>query len=645
MLVLRSLEVEGLGPFAERQVIEFPDDGVVVVYGENMRGKTTLLNAIRYAFFGKVVGRGSRKRRLHELSNRDLAQEGRYGFSVVLRFTHHGIEYELERTCKPRSAVVTPERDADYEQEVYLLQGERPLGPDERERVVAQVFPDQISRFFLFDGELLQEYEELLIDQSEAGRKISQAIERILGLPILKRGRAHLNQLREEAEKAAAREASRSRETEGLGNSLRGAVEMKAEQQKEHARLHGELEDLRAQRGEAEEYLRTNARYEAIIGERDTCQEDLAEVTQSLSQARASLQATMKDAWRTLLRSRVRDAREAAQARAAEHARSLVATLRREALDTGVCGTCERDVDAATRTRLQGRVGSGPASSGAEVEAELAHLADLNRFRDSDVSGSVAELSRSIASMTVRHATLKDRLKELKADLEDADEDRVNASAASLSDIGKKIGVVEKAIEDTEAKLVELDNSIDRISAKLEGMGTPDLRTTRIRSALLKDASEVFADAVEHYKSQLRERVEASATDLFKSMTTEKEDYAGLTINDSYGLNILHREGGHEDGRSAGAEHVVALALMGALQKNAPLRGPIVMDSPFGRLDPGHTDNVVGTLPKMAPQVALLVHGKEVGRDQLRTLLGAKLKREYELVRESARRTRIARVD
>ena len=40
-----------------------------------------------------------------------------------------------------------------------------------------------------------------------------------------------------------------------------------------------------------------------------------------------------------------------------------------------------------------------------------------------------------------------------------------------------------------------------------------------------------------------------------------------------------------EEARSAEAEHVVALALMGALQNNSPLRGLIVVDSPFGRLD------------------------------------------------------------
>ena len=36
----------------------------------------------------------------------------------------------------------------------------------------------------MFDGELLQEYEELLINESEAGHRISEAIERILGVPI-----------------------------------------------------------------------------------------------------------------------------------------------------------------------------------------------------------------------------------------------------------------------------------------------------------------------------------------------------------------------------------------------------------------------------------------------------------------------------
>lgn len=65
------------------------------------------------------------------------------------------------------------------------------------------------------------------------------------------------------------------------------------------------------------------------------------------------------------------------------------------------------------------------------------------------------------------------------------------------------------------------------------------------------------------------------------------------------------------------------------------------MDSPFGRLDEGHTKNVVAALPTMAPQVVLLVHEAELRRNNVREILGSRLLREYELVKVSARRTRI----
>ena len=64
MLTLRKIEVEDFGPFVGRQVLDLPAEGVTVIYGENARGKTTLLNAIRYAFYGKVLQHGARQRQL-----------------------------------------------------------------------------------------------------------------------------------------------------------------------------------------------------------------------------------------------------------------------------------------------------------------------------------------------------------------------------------------------------------------------------------------------------------------------------------------------------------------------------------------------------------------------------------------------------
>jgi DNA sulfur modification protein DndD len=240
--------------------------------------------------------------------------------------------------------------------------------------------------------------------------------------------------------------------------------------------------------------------------------------------------------------------------------------------------------------------------------------------------------------------TCKDRITDLNAALSDADPDVIRRSQAKYAEIIEKISAVKKAIEETGKHIDEKDHAIQVLKKKLDATGTLDLSATRRRAKVLRDAADIFAAAVDRYKAALRTKVEETGTRLFKLMTTEQQDYVGLRINESYGLNIIHRDGRAEEARSAGAEHVVALALMGALQHNAPLRGPIVMDSPFGRLDERHTSNVVKALPEMAEQVVLLVYEAEVGRSEIRELLGPRLVREYELERISSRRTNVREI-
>lgn len=646
MLRLKRLEVEGFGPFAEQQALEFPDGpGVTVVYGENMRGKTSLLNAVRYAFFGTVLGRGSRVRRLHTISNRDLAGDGRYGFSVSLTFDYDGQEHELVRECRPR--IKAPTNDEDYSQDVMLRRGSATLGPQEREKALQQIFPQEVSRFFLFDGELLQEYEALLISESEAGHRISEAIERILGVPILKRGRIHLTQLSEEADKLAAKEASKQQGTQALGTALQQATEQKEAHHNEMARLQRHLHDLNAQKADVEQFLQSKQKYASILQERDEAGAKLDQAGKDEKLNRGELQKAMGEGWRSLLREPVRTARAAAQADAQHELDAFLMSLRAQAIESGHCGTCDQDVAAAVVTRLKeslpqnGRVAAGPAGG---VSAAMARLADLNKFNEADNIGEIRQLWKRLRDLELEQVTLRDRISDLNTAMADADPETLRRSKTSYSEVIEKITVVKRAIDDEAKKADEKDQNIQRLKKKLELSGTSDLKAGQLRAKILRDSSEVFGAAVERYKSDLRGRVEATASKLFLSMTTEKQDFAGLTINESYGLTIRHRDGRAEDARSAGAEHVVALALMGALQNNAPLRGPIVMDSPFGRLDESHTANVIQTLPDMAEQVVLLVYEAEVGKARMRDLLGSRLVREYQLERVSSRRTNVREV-
>ena len=128
MLTLRGLEVEGFGPFADRAVLTFSDQkGVTVVYGDNMRGKTSLMNAIRYAFFGEVLERGERTRGILSACNRDLVAAGKYGFTVGLSLRYEDVDFDLMREVAPK--VAAPQSNEDFTTIVSLRRGGVVLGP------------------------------------------------------------------------------------------------------------------------------------------------------------------------------------------------------------------------------------------------------------------------------------------------------------------------------------------------------------------------------------------------------------------------------------------------------------------------------------------------------------------------------------
>lgn len=642
MLVLKKLEIEGFGPFADRQTIDFPDGpGVVVVYGENMRGKSSLLNAIRYAFFGEALARGSRQRKLHELSNRELASQGKYGFSVRLTFAFDGNDYELVRQCDSKD--LSPTTDSDYSETLMVRSEAGVMGPQAAEHLLSAAFPHQISRFFLFDGELLQEYEELLINESETGRSISLAIEKILGVPILKSGRTHLEYLTEQAQKGAATEAQKEARTEELGNKLAQAVKLRSAHQDEIDRLQETLVGLRKSKQDLDSYFASSQKYSSLLEQRDKSEDRRKAAQVAEVEANAALKKVMADAWRTALRDRVRSTKQDVFSKVATAFDEYGLALRARAIEAQHCETCDQDVDESQAAQLAATVPAAVSSDTTreKLGAALSRLRDLERFDDVDNTAQVEAVWSALTNAQLEQIRCRDEIAEINVELGEADLDQVRKSKFDRDLVFRQIIEAEDGLERERKRKAESSVAVDKLSAQLKATGTADLLQLQQKAGLLAAASEVLAEAVERYKDQLRAQVEASASELFLSMTTEHSDYAGLSINEAYGLSIMHKDGHPEEARSAGAEHVVALALMGALQRNAPLRGPIVMDSPFGRLDERHTANVIETLPKMADQVVLLVFEAEVGVDRMRRLLGSDLRREYRLDRISARRTNI----
>ena len=215
-------------------------------------------------------------------------------------------------------------------------------------------------------------------------------------------------------------------------------------------------------------------------------------------------------------------------------------------------------------------------------------------------------------------------------------------NAQNLAKCYSKIENLKEGIQETKDKIKEADIALASLEEKVRKAGTSDadlnlaVKKVEICAAL----HQVFNDGIAAYRDKLKTEVERDATELFCNISSDP-DYTALKINDNYGLSIQHRSGEIIPFRSAGFEHIVALSLIGALHRNAPLSGPIIMDSPFGRLDPTHKKNITKALPLMSDQIILLAYTDEIDGQTARQVLGSTLKKEYRLRKYSSFHTAI----
>ena len=662
MLRFTSLTVENFGPFKGTQTIDFTNEnGVTIIWGNNGRGKTTLLNIFRYALFGRYKNRRGTEVDLTTLPNIEGRTEGNYNFKVVLKMINDDMRYELTRQCKVRQGIAVPKNNDDYETLVFLKENGSVLAPDARAHVLKVIMPDEVSRFFLFDGELLQEYEELLLEGTEVGSKIKDSIEKILGVPVLTNSAIDSQAVLEEYRKEKNKIAQSNAQTQKIATQMEGLEAEKREQNAELERLQGDLAGQYEERSRLEGDLQQSDHVRTLLDRMDSLEADIATKKGNKADILAQIVAQTKDAWRGLVSYRVDSILQTVAAeltelenREATHAieKRLVDDMK-QAAHAHHCQLCDQDVDEHHVQALLDRIGAytrGVSGLNGEEQAVLQSLrvrkATLESMRASSKAEILSLLETQLDKLEVEIDDSERQLKAVREELErhgDVEElaNSTKAAVTALAQCLKKIENLKEGIQLTKNKLKEIENALSTLEAKLNRVSTDvDLLRAGKKVSVCEQIHDIFEKGIAAYRDKLKTDVERDATELFVGISNDP-DYVRLKINDNYGLSMVHVSGELVPLRSAGFEHVVALSLIGALHKNAPLRGPIIMDSPFGRLDPDHKRNITKSLPNMSEQIVLLAYTHEVDEQQAREMLADTLRKEYRLTRYSSFHTEI----
>lgn len=634
-------------PYKGTQQIAFPTDphkNVMIVWGNNMRGKTSLLNALRWAFYGHALDRDRNPIATHLLVNVDALAEDDTSFSVFVQFEHEGQTYDLRRIARLKEHVAQPRSGSDYEVEVHLSIGTEVVPGHVVDAHLARLFPREISRFFLFDAELLLEYEALLIEGGAEGTKIRTAIEQVLGVPPLINGKLLFKTLLKQAQVVLAKE---NEHTKGLEAQSAQFHTLEAEL----ASLHQNLGTIRIKEQQAKaevsrldvELSKTDAAQKAQA-RLDDMARDLVAVRNNDKQAREERLAVAAEAWKDLLQPRLsakrrvlEDSRDKYQGDL-EDSGALKARIRqlRALLAQGACDVCGQEPEAKRResygTELGTLEGNLEAVKGrvSDIGAVTSALQKLGVLQSSGAATKLATLESRLSSNAVTMTRLESQAHELRTMVEGFD----SAEAARLRAHQKQqlihLGAISKEIADLEEQITLRARKQNELSKLMSRTATARTRRSALEVELYRALESLFGGAINELRERLRVHVGAAASHAFIELTTDKS-YSGLTINESYGLTIIDSQKRPVEVRSAGAEQIVALSLIDGLNRTAGRVTPIVIDTPLSRLDPKHRANVLKYVPTMAEQVVLLVHEGEIPKESGLTPLAERVGAVYEI--------------
>lgn len=651
MLRINKLVLNNFGAYYGTSTLTLSEsNGVTIIWGYNGHGKTTIMNGFRYVLWGEIFGRNRRRLKPVSFVNTDSIKENK-DMLVELYIEHNGMSYIVSRGLKRKGG--DGSKEEDYEKVFLVKQGSNILSNKEAEDLLSVALPNSISRFYLFDGELLQEYEDLLDDTDQSGQKIKESIETILGMPILLNGREIFETITSDHNKAVAKASQGSEVTIEQSKALSKLNEKLDNLKKSRTELQEKLESLKNEKGLITEKMENTSQYSQLIGEKKAIEGQISEQQNQCEEARQNLSSEVDSAWLTLAssiaKSKVEEISESIKELSEKEqeirvANSIVSYISSElSKDDTHCPVCKTELDEILKASISKRFSEGSSSSLSEDEKTL--LAAMNEqigflkgIKFVDSSSLIKSLSETYRKSILKLKILETQLSAKKKEISNVNHDPSNSEDTIMS-LPKRLEKVESLI--TEAKSGIEQNQIDinstlgaieKINAGLKKLaGGSDLESALWNRDFVTSIRDLFEEGISSFRIKLKDSVEKDATDIFK-LISHAPDLNRLSINDNFGLSIIKDDGTCLPNRSSGYEQVVAISLISALHKNAPIEGPVFMDSTFQRIDTIHKKNTLKSLPVFGNQIIVLAYEDEIGNiNDVRATLGESLLNEYEI--------------
>ena len=655
MLRFNKITIQNFGPYYGTQEIHLmPQHGVSFIWGLNGFGKTSFLNAVRYALWGSLANSKHANRPIVNFINEKAVANGE-NMMVRLDCDYNGKHCVIIRLAerKPYSDGTTKE-SYDYSLSVSL--DAQTLSQEDALKFLSTILPLNISRFYLFDAELLDQYEKL-VEENNDNAELKLEIENILGLPILDGARHSItgngsisSQLEKEYDRVTKEDKQNAKKikTYEINKQRKEQLEQEIKDLKEH------LKELNATKQELEDTLTENSQFRELVVKEKSIHEMIDTLNESLEEESQKISKAMEYLWTVFLDSSVDEITQEKKAKLADlksqekenKEDSLLIELLTllENRNASRCPICSSILTPDTLVSLKTRL--------RETSVNFNLLNNINKLQDEIISlGGMKEnhLFKDIIDVIENYIKIINKLRAQEFELESikvkkrsyhttVTETQILKIAEEYSSVSHQITLGEEGLVEAESELAATKIKIENLRNEISKNGGEAVKRVESQRHFVETLESILNDGVAWFIEDLKNRVEESASQIFRSISHNK-DYIGLKINDNYGLEILKSDGMVAPNRSEGYEQVVAISLIAALHKNAPIAGPIIMDSTFQRIDALHKEATLKELPNMAQQILVLAYPTEVDKDKAVNLLNSYYLQDFELEQKDSLET------
>ncbi len=629
-MIINRLNIENFRVFYGENSFK-PTGRVSIIIGKNGYGKSTIMDAIFWALFGKVQNRGA----LVNPNPLDLintfASKKNLGCRVEINFTHNDTKVFVKRVL-----------DKNLKEKVFVeIDGKR-CGTDE----FLEIFPESLSILYLLNGETISEY--------AMGKKdIKGAIEISLNLPKIIKTQEILKKILEkkmgEYLETVKKEGERRKEIKKLLTNIekkkKGLGELRKqlkESEKRFDKKNKKLEKLSKKEKNFQRLFEVERGLEKIIEREERLEKELLRLQKETKAFLGELGfLIIRDDFYDLLED-FRERKKNIQLLRIKQGRfEAQLEILNEILETKscLCGTrlsttdygkreirrfkreLERNMTKVSREaeRLESfDVPSTDIEKGADfIKALRFELYDGERL-----SQKIKEIFLILKEIKEIKEELEREEKIIKDSLKDSLKDGRKNIREKIENLRMEIGEERERIRNNFERIKTIDVQIKEIFISLESerIGKQTQRFLRITKKLKVNLA-LFEELIYLKSVERIDSIEKESSRIFLKLTNKPEEFRGIILErENFLVKVCGKDGSFSiEKLSEGERMIVALSILAAI-KNSLDRTLFLIDNPFMRLDKTHHRNLLENIGTISEQIILLASDKELPSNEVKEM-------------------------